>query len=94
MECLNEMAKHYKIPPNWVPAHQDIAVNCIAAELAGKRTTVVILQRKNTIGMPIANCRLFIKHGTLRQAELSKMKKHIQLRDLQTDMAMSHISSD
>ena len=73
MECdrsLNEMAKHYKITLIWVPGHQNIEGNCITDELARKGTTIEILQEKDTIGMPIATCRLFIKQKTLRQAEL------------------------
>ena len=68
MECrrsLNEMAKHYKITLIWVPADQNIYANCIA-ELARKATTIEILQEKNTIGMPLATCRLCIKQFTLR----------------------------
>ena len=37
----------------------------IADELARKGTTIEILQEKNTIGMPIATYRLFIKQKTL-----------------------------
>ena len=63
------MAKHCKITLIWVPGHQDIEGNCIADELARKGTTIEVLQETDTIGMPIAACRLFIKQGTLRQAE-------------------------
>ena len=63
------MAKHYKITLIWLPGHPDIESNCIVDELARKGTTVEIHQGKDTIGMPLATCRLFIKQGTLRQAE-------------------------
>ena len=72
MECrrsLNEMVKHYKITFIWIPGHQDIEGNCIADELASKGTTIEIFQEKDTIGMLLTTCRLFIKQGTLRQAE-------------------------
>ena len=61
------MAKHYKIILILVPGHQDIERNCIADELAMKGTTIEILQEKDTIGMPLATCRL-LKQKTLRQA--------------------------
>ena len=64
MECRrspNEMAKHYKIILIWVPGYQHIEGNCIADELARKGTTNEILQEKDTMGMPIVTCRLFIK---------------------------------
>ena len=52
MECrrsLNEMGKHYKITLIWVPGHQEIEGTCIADELAGKGTTIEILQGNDTI---------------------------------------------
>ena len=72
MECRrshNDMAKDYKTTLIRVPGHQDIEGNCIADELAREGTIVEILQGKDTIGMPIATCRLFIKQGTLRAAD-------------------------
>ena len=49
----------------WVTGHQDIEGNCIADELARKATTIEMLEGKDTTGMSIAACRLFIKPGTI-----------------------------
>ena len=77
MNCrrsLNEMAKHYRITliQVWVAGHQDRDGNCIADELARKGTTVEILQGKDTIGMPLATCRLFIQNKDERMLPTAK----------------------
>ena len=82
MDCrksLNEMAKHYKITVMWDPRPPDIEGNYIADEWARKGTTIKILQEKDTIGMPIATCRLLIKQKTLRQAEPNLLESYNQI---------------
>ena len=79
---------NYKKTLICVPGHQDIEANCIADEFVRKGTTIAILQEKDTIGMPIAACRLYIKDKTLR----TKIEKCTQLRNLQTDMAKTILS--
>ena len=56
-----------KITLIWAFGHQNIEGNIIADELARKETN---LSGKDTIGMSIATCRLFIKQETLRQVEV------------------------
>ncbi|XP_044248539.1 uncharacterized protein [Drosophila takahashii] len=63
-ECrksLNEMATHLRISLIWVPGHRNIEGNCIADELARQGTTTDILRDKDTVGMPIATCKLLLK---------------------------------
>ena len=69
------MAKYSKMTLIWVPAHKDIEGNYIADEMASKGITIENLQENDTIGMPIATLRLFIKQKTLRR-----------LRNRQTDI--------
>jgi len=63
-ECrksLNEMATHLRINLIWVPGHQNIGGNCIADELARQGTTADILRDKDTVGMPMATCKLHLR---------------------------------
>ena len=71
-ECrksLNEMAKHYNISLQWVPGHHDIVGNCIADELARNGTTTAILRDKDTVGIPMATCKLLISQNIILLAE-------------------------
>jgi len=63
-ECrksLNEMATHLRINLIWVPVHRNIEGNCLADELARQGTTADILRVKDTVGMPMATCKLLLR---------------------------------
>jgi len=63
-ECrksLNEMATHLRNNLIWVPGHRNIEGNCIADELARQGTTADILRGKDTVGMPMATCKLLLR---------------------------------
>jgi len=63
-ECrksLNEMATHLRNNLIWVPGHRNIEDNCIADELARQGTTADILRGKDTVGMPMATCKLHLR---------------------------------
>jgi len=60
-ECsksFNEMATHLIINLICVPGHRNIKGNCIADELERQGTTADILRDKDTVGMPMATCKL------------------------------------
>jgi len=62
-ECrksLNEMATHLRNKLIWVPGDRNIEGNCIADELARQETTADILRDKDTVGMPMATCKLHL----------------------------------
>jgi len=62
-ECrksLNDMATHLRINLIWVPGHRNIEGNCIADELARYGKTADILRDKDTLGMPMATCKLYL----------------------------------
>jgi len=62
-ECrksLNEMATHLRINLIWMPGHFNIEGNCIADELTRRGTTADILRDKDTVGMPMAICKLHL----------------------------------
>jgi len=63
-ECrksLTEMTTHLRINLIWVPGHRNIKGNCIADELARQGTTADILRDKDTVGMPMATCKLHLR---------------------------------
>jgi len=63
-ECrksLNEMATHLRINLIWVPGHRNIEGNCIADKLARQGTTADFLRDKDTVGMPMATCKLHLR---------------------------------
>jgi len=60
-QSLNEMATHLRINLIWVPGHRNIEGNCIAVELPRQGTTADILRDKDTVGMPMATCKLHLR---------------------------------
>jgi len=63
-ECrksLNEMATHLRINLIWVPGHRNFEGNCIADKLARQGTTADFLRDKDTVGMPMATCKLHLR---------------------------------
>jgi len=55
------MATHLRINIIWVPRHRNIEGNCIADELARQETTADIHRYKDTVGMPMATCKLHLR---------------------------------
>jgi len=55
------MTTHLRINLIWVPGHRNIEGNCIADELARQGTTADILRDKDTVGMPMATCKLHLR---------------------------------
>jgi len=57
-KSLNEIVIHLKINVIWVPES-----NCIADELARQGTTADIIRDKDTVVMPLATCKFFLKQS-------------------------------
>jgi len=55
------MATLLRINLIWVPGHRNIEGNCIVDELARQGTTADILRGKDTVGMPMATCKLHLR---------------------------------
>jgi len=55
------MATHLRVNLIWVPGHHNIEGNCIADELVRQGTTADILRDKDTIGTPMATCKLHLR---------------------------------
>jgi len=80
-ECrkyLNEMATHLRINLIWVPGHRNIEGNCIADELARQGTTADILLDKDTVGMPMATCKLHLRQ---RPTTVETRSQHAKILD-------------
>jgi len=55
------MATHLRINLIWMPGHRNIKGNFIADELARQGTTADILRDRDTVGMPMATCRIHLR---------------------------------
>jgi len=56
------MASQFTISIIWVSGHRDIVGNSIADELARQGTIMPRVPEKENVGMPMATCKLNIKH--------------------------------
>ena len=64
-KSLNEMAEQFKIHLIWVPGHRDIPGNCKADELARLGTTLQIPGSLESVGMPLASCKLILRNRSI-----------------------------
>lgn len=67
-KSLNEMAQQFDIHLIWVPGHRDIPGNCRADELARLGSTLRVPARLESVGMPLATCKLFLREKADREA--------------------------